>query len=114
MANPWSPALWNEKPAEAAVSTPIDPPGASTRAPPESPGWMLASIWISPVSCSLVPSLSSVGGDRLVEGGDRAAGAAGRAADPAGVAQADDLVADRHLEESPMLAVVSRWRPAAG
>jgi hypothetical protein len=30
-----------------------------TSGPPESPGWIGASVWISPVSCSLAPDSSS-------------------------------------------------------
>ncbi len=51
---------WKAKPADAAVSMPMTWPLVSTRAPPESPGWMSAFTWIRPVSCSLVPSPSSV------------------------------------------------------
>ena len=53
------PCVSNEKPVDAAVSTPITWPELLIKAPPESPGWMLASVWIRPVSCSLVPLLSS-------------------------------------------------------
>lgn len=38
---------------------PITWPWELTSAPPESPGWMSALVWISPVSCSLTPDPSS-------------------------------------------------------
>ena len=38
-----------------AVIIPTTWPSVSTSAPPESPGWMFASVWIIPVSCSEVP-----------------------------------------------------------
>src|SRR5581483_610958 len=53
---PWP---WNWYVEEAAVSTPITWPYAFTREPPESPGWIGASVSISPVSCSLSPDASS-------------------------------------------------------
>ena len=60
MAKPWLPwdwpLNWNEKPAEAAVSTPRTWPEVLTSAPPESPGWMSALVSMRPLSCSDVPS----------------------------------------------------------
>src|ERR1700733_9048388 len=58
MENPWFPEdwplVWNENPAEAAVSSPSTSPEVSTSGPPESPGWMSALDWIKPLSCSEV------------------------------------------------------------
>ena len=41
--------------SEPAVMIPTTLPRALTSAPPESPGWIGASIWMSPDSCSEVP-----------------------------------------------------------
>src|SRR5499427_6075807 len=50
---------WNPEEPDAAVSMPITLPVVLTSGPPESPGWMGALWWISPVSCSEVPAPSS-------------------------------------------------------
>ncbi len=55
-ADDWN---WNPEEAEAAVSMPITLPVLLTSGPPESPGWMGAVWWISPVSRSTVPAPSS-------------------------------------------------------
>src|SRR5262249_39397360 len=59
MANAWVCWFWNSTPCEAAVLTPMICPSVFTSGPPESPGWMPALWWISPVSCSEVPAPSS-------------------------------------------------------
>ena len=77
---------------------PMTLPSASTSAPPESPGWMVASIWIRPDSCSDVPSAESCAvidwSSAVTRAGDDA-----RAPRrwPTGVADGDDLVADGDL-----------------
>ena len=48
-----------EPETEPAVMIPTTFPPESTRAPPESPGWIGASTWISPDSCSEVPLAES-------------------------------------------------------
>ena len=49
---------WN--PAEPAVFIPTTRPWLSTSGPPESPGWMSASVWSRPDKRSLVPPNSSL------------------------------------------------------
>ena len=50
---------WNCVPCEAAVLMPMIWPAVLTSGPPESPGWIPALWWMSPVSCSDVPAPSS-------------------------------------------------------
>ena len=50
--NPLPPIPPNWYPDEAAVFTPTIWPWLLTSGPPESPGWMSALVWISPVRCS--------------------------------------------------------------
>ena len=69
MAKPSVPA-WNWNPLDAAVSMPMTTPSALTSGPPESPGFNEASVWMSPVSCSVLLSDCVAGGDGLVEIGD--------------------------------------------
>ena len=45
-------ALELRSPCEAAVLMPMTCPAVLTSGPPESPGWMPALWWMSPVSCS--------------------------------------------------------------
>src|ERR1700730_9295850 len=52
MAKPTPAEEENRRPPEAAVSMPMTWPAALTRGPPESPGWMGAFIWMSPVRVS--------------------------------------------------------------
>ncbi len=56
MANPSSPVICIVYPLDAAVSMPITWPLALIRGPPESPGWIAASVWSMLESCSLSPS----------------------------------------------------------
>ena len=59
MAKPTREAGWPKEPLAAAVSMPTTCPAEFTSGPPESPGWMGASVWINPVRCSEPPRSSA-------------------------------------------------------
>ncbi len=96
---------WNWKLCDAAVSMPTTLPVALTRGPPESPGWMLASVWMRPVSCSALAPPSSLAVIVWLRAVTLPLGRARRAAGTAGVADADDRVTLDDVDELPRGAV---------
>ena len=107
--------VWNWKPveAEAAVSMPITLPVLLTSGPPESPGWMGALWWMSPVSRSEVPAPSSEATIDAFRPAMCPTATAGVPPLPSALPSATTLSPTFAVDESPRAAVCSPEAPCS-